>query len=80
MPVLDSKNIKANKLNFDLEASGLLGENVAQVFQYTVGPLYMWVPHWQIQPTVDGKYGGGLEFQKVEKAKCEFAKHRRLCT
>ena len=48
MPVLGSKNIKANKLNFDLEASGLLGENVAQVFQYTVGPLYLWVPHLQI--------------------------------
>ena len=48
MPVIGSKNIKANKLNFDLEASGLLGENVAQVFQYTVGPLYLWVPHWQI--------------------------------
>lgn len=79
MPVLGSKNIKANKLNFDLEASGLLGEDVAQVFQFTVGPLYLWVPHWQIQPTVDGKYGGA-EFQKVQKAKCEFAKHKQLCT
>lgn len=42
------------------------------------GPsLHSWIPHLLIQPTLGHKYSG-KKFQKVPKAKVEFAAHQQV--
>ena len=63
--MLSSKNIKANKLNFDLEASGLLGVDVAEVFQYSWSSVPVGSP---LADTANcGWKYGGEDFRQFRK-------------
>ena len=45
------------------------------MFISTVSPLYPWVPHPQIQPTIYKKYS-----EKISEIEFEFAVHLQLFT
>lgn len=80
MPVLGSKNIKANKLNFDLRLVVSWGRMLHRYFSLQLVLCTCGFPTSRYSPLWMENIEGGAEFQKVQKAKCEFAKHKQLCT
>ena len=57
-----------------------MDEWMKKVVVYTVNPPHLWVPHLQIQPTVDQKHTRKKVFRTFHEAEFEFVTHQQPFT